>query len=91
MMGMVVPGQLVFLGCIWAMSGGHQDLSGAFITMYLMSSLVQVLLLLHLAWWLVHRVWRAGDDPDSVAIPYLTAAGDLIGIALLTLVFMLIT
>lgn len=48
------------------------------------------MILLHIAWWLVHRVWRSGDDPDSVAIPYLTAFGDLIGIALLTLAFQIL-
>lgn len=47
----------------------------------------QVIILLHIAWWLVHRIWSAGDDPDSVAIPYLTAFGDLIGVGLLTFVF----
>ena len=49
--------------------------------------LLKVMVLLHIAWWLVHKVWKSGDDPDSVAIPYLTAFGDLIGIALLTIAF----
>ena len=39
----------------------------------------------------MHKVWKAGDDPDSVAIPYLTAFGDLIGIALLTLAFQILS
>ena len=51
----------------------------------------KVIILLHIAWWLVHRVWRSGDDPDSVAIPYLTAFGDLIGIGLLTVAFQILT
>lgn len=32
-------------------------------------------------------MWKHGMDPDSSAIPYLTAAGDLIGTALLGLAF----
>ena len=37
--------------------------------------------------WLVHIVWRIGVDPDNVAIPFLTALGDLLGTGLLTLGF----
>jgi len=87
MMCMVIPGQAVFLGVIYALGSGHQELSAIFITLYMFSSLLQVMVLLHIAWWLVHKVWKSGDDPDSVAIPYLTAFGDLIGIALLTIAF----
>lgn len=87
MMCMVIPGQAVFLGVIYAMGSGHQDLTSIFIILYMISSLLQVMVLLHIAWWLVHKVWKSGDDPDSVAIPYLTAFGDLIGIALLTVAF----
>ena len=36
-------------------------------------------------------MWKSGDDPDSVAIPYLTAFGDLIGIGLLTLAFYILS
>ena len=32
-------------------------------------------------------MWTRGMDPDSSAIPYLTAAGDLIGTALLGIAF----
>ena len=32
-------------------------------------------------------MWIRGMDPDSSAIPYLTAAGDLIGTALLGIAF----
>lgn len=35
-------------------------------------------------------MWRRGMDPDSSAIPYLTAAGDLIGTALLGIAFHLL-
>lgn len=47
----------------------------------------QVLLLLCIADWMVHSMWRSGKDPDSFSIPYLTALGDLLGTALLALSF----
>lgn len=50
-------------------------------------SLFQVLLLLCIADWMVHSMWRSGKDPDSFSIPYLTALGDLLGTALLALSF----
>jgi len=52
---------------------------------------VQVVLLLYLANWLVHLLWRRGSDPDNSAIPYLTAMGDLLGTVLLALAFFVLT
>ncbi|TWW65044.1 Solute carrier family 41 member 2 [Takifugu flavidus] len=48
---------------------------------------LEVLLLLCIADWMVHSMWRSGKDPDSFSIPYLTALGDLLGTALLALSF----
>lgn len=39
--------------------------------------------------WGVHLIWRLGFDPDNIAIPFLTAMGDLLGTGLLTLGFWL--
>ena len=36
---------------------------------------------------MVHIVWKIGIDPDNIAIPFLTALGDLLGTGLLTLGF----
>lgn len=36
---------------------------------------------------MVHKIWSIGDDPDNVAIPYLTAIGDLLGTGFLALAF----
>ena len=47
----------------------------------------QVGLLLHLASVLVTSMWARATDPDNAAIPYLTATGDLLGGAMLALVF----
>ena len=50
-------------------------------------SISQVAILLHLASVLVTSMWARAIDPDNAAIPYLTATGDLLGGALLPLVF----
>ena len=51
----------------------------------------QVCLLLHFCRLLVPFLWSHGTDPDSAAIPYLTALGDLLGGGLLALAFVLLT
>ena len=48
---------------------------------------VQVCTLLMVADWLVHKIWFHGFDPDNIAIPFLTALGDLLGTGLLALGF----
>ena len=47
----------------------------------------KVIILLMVADWLVHFVWRWGFDPDNIAIPFLTALGDLLGTGLLSASF----
>lgn len=39
---------------------------------------------------MIHFIWRLGDDPDNVAIPYLTAIGDLLGTSFLAVAFHLL-
>ena len=50
-------------------------------------SLLQVAILLYVANWMVHYIWRKGEDPDNIAIPYLTALGDLLGTGFLAIAF----
>ena len=40
---------------------------------------------------MVPFLWGRGTDPDSAAIPYLTALGDLLGGGLLAVAFVLLT
>jgi len=46
-----------------------------------------VTLLLFVGNWMVHWMWKMGNDPDNFTIPYLTALGDLLGTALLACAF----
>ncbi|XP_043108898.1 solute carrier family 41 member 1 [Puntigrus tetrazona] len=84
---LVAPGHLVFLYTINSMQGGHTTLTSVFIAFYLASALLQVVILLYLADWMVNWMWRRGMDPDNFSIPYLTALGDLLGTGFLALCF----
>ncbi|XP_063811224.1 solute carrier family 41 member 1 [Pseudophryne corroboree] len=83
----VVPGHLVFLYTINSMQGGHTTMTLIFMVFYMMAALLQVLVLLYIADWMVHWMWGRGMDPDNFSIPYLTALGDLLGTGLLALSF----
>ncbi|KAL3976535.1 T-box protein 2 [Sarotherodon galilaeus] len=84
---LVIPGHLLFLYIIHLMKSGHTTLTPIFMSVYLAAAMLQVLLLLCIADWMVHSMWRSGKDPDSFSIPYLTALGDFLGTALLALSF----
>ncbi|XP_043981080.1 solute carrier family 41 member 2 isoform X2 [Gambusia affinis] len=87
---LVLPGQLIFVHIIHVIKGGLTLPSLLFTVLFLSASLIQVFLLLIVADCLVHCLWRRGKDPDSYSIPYLTALGDLLGTALLSLAFLLL-
>ncbi|XP_076237772.1 solute carrier family 41 member 1-like isoform X2 [Calliopsis andreniformis] len=84
---MVIPGHLIFGYTISYLQAGHTSFTLIFVIFYLTATLLQVILLLYIAQLMVVWMWRRGMDPDSSAIPYLTAAGDLIGTALLGITF----
>ncbi|KAI1892462.1 hypothetical protein AGOR_G00133610 [Albula goreensis] len=84
---LVVPGHLVFLYTISFMEAGHTTLTSIFIAFYMAAALLQVLVLLYFADWMVHWMWGRGMDPDNFSIPYLTALGDLLGTGFLALCF----
>lgn len=84
---LVAPGHLVFLYTINSLRGGHTTLTPIFISFYMVAALLQVIILLYLADWMVHWMWGRGMDPDNFSIPYLTALGDLLGTGFLALCF----
>ncbi|TKR93998.1 hypothetical protein L596_008352 [Steinernema carpocapsae] len=79
---MSIPGHLLFALIIVFISA--IPLNFVFLSSYLVAALIQVLALLYICQFLVRLLWRYNIDPDSSAIPLLTALGDLLGIALLT-------
>ncbi|XP_062852655.1 solute carrier family 41 member 1-like isoform X1 [Trichomycterus rosablanca] len=84
---LVIPGHLLFLYTVYLLQGGHAAINATFICYYLCAALLQVLILLYVADVLVRLIWRHGLDPDSFAIPCLTALGDLLGTSFLALTF----
>ncbi|XP_062842350.1 solute carrier family 41 member 1 [Trichomycterus rosablanca] len=84
---LVAPGHLVFLYTINLLRAGHTTLTYIFIAFYLTAALLQVMVLLYLADWMVQWMWKRGMDPDNFSIPYLTALGDLLGTGFLALCF----
>uniref|UniRef100_A0A8B9HZM6 Solute carrier family 41 member n=1 Tax=Astyanax mexicanus TaxID=7994 RepID=A0A8B9HZM6_ASTMX len=87
---LAIPGHVLFLYIINLMQGGHTIPTPVFTALYLAAAFTQVFLLLCIADWMVHCLWRYGRDPDSFSIPYLTALGDLLGTGLLALCFRLL-
>ncbi|XP_034231013.1 solute carrier family 41 member 1-like isoform X2 [Thrips palmi] len=87
LMSMVVPGHLIFIYTIKYMKAGHTSMTPMFVVIYLCVAVMQVAVLLYLAYIIIHWMWKRGIDPDNSAIPYLTSMGDLLGISLLAVAF----
>lgn len=90
LIALVIPGHLIFMYTISYMKAGHTSITWTFALFYLTAALLQVVILLYVCHWMIHFIWRLGDDPDNVAIPYLTAIGDLLGTAFLAVAFHLL-
>lgn len=90
LLGMVIPGHLIFSYTISYLHAGHTSLTAIFMLIYLTAAILQVILLLYIAHVMTLWMWKEGIDPDNSAIPYLTAIGDLLGTGLLALAFQLL-
>lgn len=78
-----VPGQVLF---IFAADFLHQSavtIGAPFVFSYLIASLIQIFLLFYIGHVMIHAMWQYKIDPDSAAIPFLTALADLFGSLLL--------
>lgn len=89
-----LPGHLLFYYVISKIKMfNHKDSYNAatttpsFIIFYLYVTVLQVIILLLICYWLVHFAWRQNKNPDNICIPYLTAIGDLLGTAFLAICF----
>lgn len=87
---LVIPGHLIFAYTISYLKAGHTSVTLIFAIVYLCAALIQVIILLYISMWLVHWLWKIGDDPDNCAIPYMTAMGDLLGTGLLAAAFQIL-
>ncbi|XP_028163070.1 solute carrier family 41 member 3-like isoform X2 [Ostrinia furnacalis] len=84
-------GQIIFMTVADFVYQGVVTIQVAFGVTYLMCSMLQVMVLLYLAYMLIHLMWQKKKDPDNAAIPYLTALGDLLGSVFLGLAFVVLS
>ncbi|KAL3289371.1 hypothetical protein HHI36_022806 [Cryptolaemus montrouzieri] len=88
LIAMSIPGQMVYVFVADLIyNEGVSTLTPIFVLSYLAVGLIQIMLLLYTAHIMIHTMWRFKMDPDSGAIPYLTALGDLLGSSLLLAAF----
>ncbi|XP_073958966.1 solute carrier family 41 member 1-like [Choristoneura fumiferana] len=88
---LAVFGQIIFMIVADVIYQGFVSIQFAFGITYLLCSLLQVMVLLYLAYILIHFMWTKKKDPDNAAIPYLTALGDLLGSVFLGLAFVILS
>ncbi|PSN46730.1 hypothetical protein C0J52_00885 [Blattella germanica] len=84
---LVVPGHLIFVYTIRYFQGESASPSSMFVASYLAAALIQVAILLYVAYVITYYFWKQKVNPDNSTIPYLTALGDLLGIILLGVTF----
>lgn len=90
LLSIMIPAHFAFLGIIFYFEAGHDLVSPALIISYFCAALLQVVILLIITPLIVKAAWNRKLDPDSVAIPYLTAIGDLLGSIFLLAAFYLL-
>lgn len=88
LIGMSIPGHLVFSFAADYIQWSHSTIHIYFVLSYLTVAVLQVMLLLYVAHIMIHVMWKYKIDPDNSAIPYLTALGDLTGSLLLAMAFL---
>nr|XP_016940155.1 solute carrier family 41 member 1-like [Drosophila suzukii] len=84
------PGNVVLVILDDYLYMSHISVRWTFVVAFVLTSLLQLLMLLWLAHALVHLLWRRKIDPDSAAIPYLTAVRDSLSTSLLAAMFHLL-
>ncbi|XP_012265718.2 solute carrier family 41 member 1-like [Athalia rosae] len=90
LIGMALPGHLIFIFLADYIKWGSSTLHVYFVASYLTVAVLQIMLLLYIAHIIIHAMWRFKIDPDNSAIPYLTALGDLTGSIFLAGAFLML-
>ncbi|KAI1301315.1 Solute carrier family 41 member 1 [Halotydeus destructor] len=86
---MAFPAHLLYITVIRFIEGSDKvQVTLPFLAFYILFALMQVCLLLYMAYNLVFVLWKKAIDPDNSAIPLLTALGDFLGSLFLLFAFM---
>lgn len=78
-----IPGQVIFIFVADFLHQSTVTIGAPFVFSYMTASLLQIFLLFYIGHVMIHAMWRFKIDPDSAAIPFLTALADLFGSMLL--------
>ncbi|XP_044741596.1 solute carrier family 41 member 1-like [Chrysoperla carnea] len=87
LLAMTIPGHLIFNYAVASLNAGHTSTTPIFMIIYLLTSLIQVSILLYICHIMIYKMWRNEVNPDNSAIPYLTAIADFLGMAFLSAAF----
>lgn len=82
-----VPGNFILAYAVEYLYKTYINMHIVFVICFVFSSLILLLILLWCAHCLVHLLWRMKMDPDTGAIPFLTACGDSFGTGILAIMF----
>ncbi|EDV43640.1 uncharacterized protein Dana_GF16424 [Drosophila ananassae] len=85
-----VPGNVILVYVADYLYMSYISVRWPFLVGFVITSLFLLLILLWIAHALVHLLWWRKIDPDTAAIPYLTALGDALGTGLLAIMFHLL-
>ena len=86
---MSIPAHILYL-FITTTIKSNVSLTVPFLLIYCSCAIMQMILLLYIAYHLVNMMWKSGIDPDNTVIPILTATGDFLGSLFLFLSFLLL-
>ena len=88
---MSIPGHVIYVVTIRMIRSGSVFVTLSFFSLYLVSAIAQVVVLLYMAHVIVPFLWSRKIDPDNAAIPGIMSCGDLLGTAFLSAAFLLLT
>ena len=92
LMLVLIPAHLFYMGIIYGLQY-KLDITAfkitiPFVTSYLVAVIVQLLLLLYLAYVSVFWAWKRRINPDNSAIPFTSALADVFGNCLMAVTFL---
>jgi cation transporter-like permease len=87
---LTLPLQILMILAMWIFNLGHTKITIAFVSLYLSGSLLLSWLLIPISKVIVLNIWKRGMNPDNHALPYTSSICDLIGTALLLIIFIFV-
>lgn len=86
---MSIPAHVLYI-IVTTCIKSNVTLTVPFLIVYILCAILQMVLLLYIAYHLINVMWKAGIDPDNTVIPILTATGDFLGSLFLLFSFLIL-